>query len=83
MRRSCGYVTMLKTLVADLYQLPRRLQIGLSWHDDPGAVKRLDGVNQRRPVMLLKDIPAHLKHVIWAESQEVAIEGRVMEGAQG
>jgi len=39
-------------------------------------------VNQRRPVVLFKDIPANLKHIIWAESQEVAIEGCVMQGAQ-
>jgi len=45
-------------------------------------VKRLDRVNQRGSVVLLKNIPAHLKHVIRAESQEVTIEGRVMQGAQ-
>jgi hypothetical protein len=46
-------------------------------------VECLERVNERRPVVLVENVPADFQHVVGAEPQEVAIKGCVMQGTQG
>lgn len=47
-----------------------------------GAVKSLDRVYQSRAIGLAEDIGAHLDYEIGPESEEIAVEGRVVELAE-
>ncbi len=43
----------------------------------------LEAVNQHRAVLLLEDRSAHLDHQVGSDPEEVLIEGRVVELAEG
>ena len=42
-------------------------------------MKGLNRVHERRPIVLLKNVPPDLQNVIGTETNEVAIESRMMQ----
>jgi hypothetical protein len=72
-----------KALVPSFDEVARRLQIGPPWKDDACPVERLKGVDERGTVGFGEDVVTDLNHIVRAEAEEVAIEGRMMERAEG
>ena len=53
-----------------------------SRHIDALPMQSLEAVHQHGPVFFIKDIPAHLNHIIRCYSEEVLVKSGVMQFAQ-
>jgi hypothetical protein len=81
--RSCRCTSLTEALVPRLDEFPRRLQVGPTRKNDPCSVERLERMNERGAVRFGKNVVADLEHIIGAETEEIAVECRVMERAEG
>lgn len=79
---SCRCARLEEALVPSFDEVSRRLQVGPARKDDPRTVERLEGVNQSWTVGLGKNVVADLDHIIGAETEEVTVEGGMMQRAE-
>jgi len=55
----------------------------LERHPKRCAMKPLEAVNQHRAVLLFQDVLTNLHYVVWPDTEQVRVEGGVMQPAEG
>ncbi len=70
-------------MVAQLKKDGIRALRGRTRKQDALTVKPLNGMGQRRTIMLFEYVRTDLNHTVGPETDELAVEGVVVQGAEG